>query len=108
MRLHHSAKTKACGRREPLYVTGRNRESVVDALLGVVRWYGFTSAWSPSAPIEWTAATVTLSLSLSLSLSLMAQLSLHQHLLVVRLRLWRLLDGPPKRQPGRHVRILRL
>lgn len=36
------------------------------------------------------------------------RLSPHRRLFVVRLQLRRLLDDPPKRQPGRHVRIPRL
>ncbi len=46
VRLHHSAKTSTRqwrpvgrhGRRKPPYATGRNRESGVGPLLGVVRW----------------------------------------------------------------------
>ena len=52
LRLDHSAKTSARGRRKPPYATGRNRESGVGTRQGLVRWYEFASAWPPGAPTE--------------------------------------------------------
>ena len=79
VRLDHSAKISARGRREPPEATGRNRKSGVGTHLGVVRWYGFASAWHPSAPVErFGPKTATP--------PKMAQPSLHRHPPVVRLR----------------------